>query len=482
MLRLPMLLALLALSLVSPAASDDRVRGAADPKGAIRPSPAHPFYWEFGSRPVLLLGGSDDDNLFQWPDEALRTQLDRLVEAGGNYLRNTMSDRRDAGFEVYPFLQLPDGRFDLEKWNPEYWRRFERFLRWTADRRIAVQIEIWDRFDYSRAHWPPHPYNPQTNVNYTSVGAGLATEYPQHPGANEQPFFFTTPAQRDNRVLLRYQQRFVDRLLEATLAHGHVLYCIDNETKGEEAWGAYWAGYLDERARARGRQIFITEMWDDWDIKAPRHRRTLDHPERYAFVDLSQNNHNTGVEHWRNAVWAREYLASAPRPINTVKTYGADGNKFGHTDRDGLERFFRHVLAGFAAARFHRPDSGLGLSVSARAAIAAVRRLEQAVTPWSLRPRPAPADAGEGRVAYVADVAASEGGAVAYFPQGGSIRLDLPPGTFHVTWIDGARWPPPSGTSTPISGPDGRLAAPGDGHWMAAVVPAAASASAPGEH
>jgi len=440
---------------------------ARDPDG-IRPSPAHPFYWELNRRPTLLLGGSDDDNLFQWPDAALAEQLDTLRSVGGNYLRNTMSDRPDRGFEIYPFRATSDGRFDLDEWNPEYWSRFERFLRWTADRGIVVQIEIWDRFDYSRSFWTPHPFNPDNNVNYTFEASGLAPAYPKHPGANEHPFFFTTPEQRHNRVVLPYQRRFVDRLLEATLPYGHVLYCIDNETSGEEAWGAYWAEYVKARARARGRQVYVTEMWDAWDIKAEQHQRTLDHPERYDFVDLSQNNHNKGRQHWENAVWARRYLAGAPRPINTVKTYGADGNRFGHTDQDGLERFFRHVLAGFASARFHRPDSGLGLNPKARAAIDTVRRLETLVELWDLSPAPEPLDAGAGREAYMAESAS--GRRVLYFPRGGAVSPAVRPGPHVVRWV-GLETAGIPAAQLKAGGPSGHLAAPSEAHWFAVLEP-----------
>lgn len=439
---------------------------AADGDG-IHPSTRHPFYWELNGEPTLLVGGSDDDNLFQWPEGELKAQLDALARVGGNYLRNTMSDRRDRGFEVYPFARRPDGRYDLDAWNPEYWTRFERFLQGTADRGIVVQIEIWDRFDYSRDHWLPHPYNPRNNINYTFEDSGLAAEYPKHPGANEQPFFFTTLPQRNNRVLLPYQQRFVDRLLSATLRYDHVLYCIDNETSGDEAWGAYWAEYIKTRARERGKRIFVTEMWDDWDIRADRHRRTLDHPERYDFADLSQNNHNKGRAHWENAVWAREYLARAPRPINSVKVYGADGNRFGHTDQDGLERFFRHVLAGFAAVRFHRPDSGLGLNAKAQAAIAAVRRLETIVKMWDLTAVARPLEAGGGREAYAADIAG--GGRVLYFPRGGAAAPGVPPGPYDVRWV-GVETTEIAENGIDLSA-GSTVAAPDGGHWFAVLTP-----------
>ena len=90
---------------------------AADDAQRIRPSPENPRYWQYKGRPVLLLGGSKDDNLLQIPE--LREHLDALQKAGGNYIRNTMSDRSDKGFEVYPFQRRPDGKYDLDQWNNE---------------------------------------------------------------------------------------------------------------------------------------------------------------------------------------------------------------------------------------------------------------------------------------------------------------------------------------------------------------------------
>ena len=110
---------------------------------ALAPSVENPWYWSYQGETVLLLGGSDDDNLFQWPEQELVSQLNRLQAAGGNVIRNTMSDRNDKGFEVYPFKQLDSGKYDLNQWNEEYWTRFERLLRETSGRNIVVQIEIW---------------------------------------------------------------------------------------------------------------------------------------------------------------------------------------------------------------------------------------------------------------------------------------------------------------------------------------------------
>jgi hypothetical protein len=220
------------------------------PPGAprIRPYTLDPRYWEYRGAPVLLLGASDDDNLFQWPAEKLLPHLDRMKSIGANYVRNTMSDRKDGGWELYPYARRPDGKYDLEQWNPEYWQRFEQFLKATSERDIIVQIEVWDRFDYSGEHWRPHPYNPVNNVNYTAAETGLEADYPDHPGANRQPFFYSTPKQRNIAALLKHQERFVEKLLSYSLNYGNILYCIDNETSGDEAWGRHWGG-VDSRAR-----------------------------------------------------------------------------------------------------------------------------------------------------------------------------------------------------------------------------------------
>src|SRR5690606_326694 len=85
----------------------------ADDDGRIRPSGANPSYWEYEGRPVVLIGGSDDDNLFQWERSRLSDHLRRLDDAGGNYVRNTMSSRDEGN--LWPFARRDDGKYDLER-------------------------------------------------------------------------------------------------------------------------------------------------------------------------------------------------------------------------------------------------------------------------------------------------------------------------------------------------------------------------------
>ncbi|SFZ89468.1 hypothetical protein SAMN05428642_101305 [Flaviramulus basaltis] len=347
----------------------------------------HPNYWTYNCKPTLLLGGSNDDNLFQWPIEKLVPHLDSMVDVGANYVRNTMSDRKQKGFEIYPFKELPNKKYDLDQWSDEYWNRFTVFLEETAKRNIIVQIEIWDRFDFSREEWKPNPYNPINNVSYTYDESGFVQEYPKHPGKNAQPFFFTTPNQRKNTTVFKYQKAYVDKLLSISLKYNNVLYCIDNETSAEEAWATYWAQYIKEKAGDK--KIYVTEMWNAHDLTDDEHKRTFDHPELYDYVDISQNSWNKGYENWLGAQKVKAYLSKNTRPINHVKIYGASTHKRaeeGINSSHAAKVFLRNIVGGLASSRFHRPTSGLGLSRISINCIKSVRMVEEKVKFWDLRP------------------------------------------------------------------------------------------------
>ncbi|HRK33230.1 MAG TPA: hypothetical protein PLJ47_01445 [Candidatus Hydrogenedentes bacterium] len=430
----------------------------------IRVSETNYRYWEYNGAPVILLGGSKEDNLFQIPD--LKEHLDLLVSCGGNYIRNTMSSRDEGN--VWPFAQREDGKYDLEKTNDEYFRRFESALQLAKERGIIVQIEMWDRFDFAQRFWSNNPYRPANNINYTGEMSGLKNEYPDHPGSNKNPFFRSVPALDNNALLLKYQHAQVDRMLSISLKFPNVLYCMDNETSGWEEWGAYWSDYVHAKAKEAGVTVNTTEMWDAWNLKDDVHKRTLDRPDRYSFADISQNNHNTGQTHWDNLQWVRDYIKDKPRPLNHVKIYGADGGRFGGS-RDGIERFWRGLIGGAASVRFHRPGSGLGLSEIAQAHIRSARKLSDRFSFINAEPDVASTRLLE-RDANEAYATTGENNAVVvYFTDGGAVKLDAPAFAHGATveWLDASTsaWQEALQVETnPIP-----LVAPGAGHWIALV-------------
>ena len=163
-------------------------------------------------------------------------------------------------------------------------------------------------------------------------------------------------------------------------------------------------------------------MWDAWDLKSEHHKRTFDHPELYDFCDISQNNHKRDQAHWDNFMWTKRYISTQPRPINTVKTYGADGGSHGST-QNGIDSWWRHIIGGVASARFHRPPSGLGLAELTMNSIKAAREIEKNTPFWDLTPNNNLLLNRSENEAYVT----SKKGEiyVVFFPNGGEVELDL---------------------------------------------------------
>lgn len=427
----------------------------------------NPTYWSYNGQPTLLIGGSSNDNLFQI--DSLKQHLDAIAAAGGNYIRNTLSSR-DTG-DIWAFARNEAGLYDLEQFDTAYFNRFRRLLEWTSERDIIVQIELWDRFDFARDPWQLNPFRPANNINYDTTASGLKDIYVRHPGSNDNRFFFSVPSLDSNDLLLQYQQAYVDEVMDIALQYGNVLYCMDNETNGDPAWGAYWSRYLKNKAAERGRIIFTTEMWDAWDLSDEEHLATFDHPELYDFIDISQNNHNKGQKHWDNLHWVRAYTEDEKRPLNHVKIYGAETSRYG-SERDAVERFWRSLLGGAASIRFHRPPSGLGLSRPAAQSLRAARTLLSSFDLYRAQP-----DVNSELLlnrtdneAFLSYITGQH--YLLYFPDGGTVDLDLTgiSGTGEVRWL--SIMDQPTQWQQTASAPGGAaltLVAPNKGHWLALV-------------
>ena len=375
----------------------------------------NPFYWEQNGEPVLLLGASGDDNLFQWAGaefgNRLTVHLDSMVSIGGNYVRNTMSSRYHADngynddFMAYPFLQLPSGKYDLDQWNPDYWNRLDTFLAETHARDIIVQIEMWDLFALlNKTAWERQPWNPDNNVNYEYTNTILR---PDASGV-KQPFFNAPTVTPCDQTLKKYQDMYIGKILEATLRYDHVLYQIDNESPLAFEISDYWASFIHAAAAACNKKVYvcdsrryrkpspyITTEFCDWDN--PENHYPIENPDVYNFCDLSQNGGNVGQTHYDNLVWYRtQLLTRSPRPINHVKIYKFIWETGKHwtsrenpeTNQHATRRFWRSVFGGAAGARHHRDkgNAGLGLTPRGQTDIRSMRMLTNAMNIFTMTP------------------------------------------------------------------------------------------------
>ena len=431
----------------------------------IQPSLQHPQYWTYQGEETLLLGGSIEDNLFQVPD--LQEQLDLLVEVGGNYVRNTMSSRDEGN--LWPFAIGADSLYDLNNWNDGYWLRFENFLKETHKRKVIVQMEIWATFDFYRENWLINPFNPKNNINYDARRTQLDLEVNSHPIFTENNFFRSVPGQLSIMKLLEYQQKYVDKILSYTLSYDHVLYCMDNETSVTSDWGKFWAQYIRKRGLEHGKFLQTTEMWDPWDLDHIVHLETTDNPEIFSFVDVSQNNHNSGEEHWNNGIKRIDHLKKidALRPCNNVKVYGNDGGRH-QTTQNGIECFVRNMMFGAASTRFHRPTSGQGLNKVARNVIKGVRLVTDEMDFFNGIPLDHVIIDKEPNEAFCRGIEGKE--YLVYFPDNGQIEMNvtLPGKKGRIRWlsVDEGEWH--SEEEIELDN-EIMIASPAQGNWFALI-------------
>ena len=352
---------------------------AQDDSSAIQPCAKNPWYWQYQGKPVVLIGGSDNDNLYQWTGKQLTDHLDLMVSVGGNYVRNTMSDR-DQG-NIYAFKKLKDGKYDLNQWSDDYRNKLVFFLDETKKRDIIVQLTLWDWFDIRRRSWPHHPWNPKNNINMPV-------------GSVDSRDVFYNSVKDNNKKLLEFQRRYIETLLSITLKYNHVIYNINNESSVGRDWENYWAEFIHRTAGKKGRRVNVTSMQLD---PSQAVRLVLSYPKLYSYIDISQNCQDSrggrGHSHWENIMYWRGMVASqvaGPVPMNNVKIYGSgEGlNYSAGTGKEAEARLWRNIFGGCASGRFHRSEGnwGLGLNERAQLNLRAVRVLLKELDIFSCKP------------------------------------------------------------------------------------------------
>jgi hypothetical protein len=217
---------------------------------AIRPYSANPYYWQYKGKPIMLIGASDKDNLWQWTGTQLTEHLDLMRSVGGNYVRNTMSDRNEG--DLFAAKTLDDGRYDLDQWNDAYWERLRFFLDETTQARDHCSTDVVGlvRSFRSRCIRPFRRASLESRQQYQ-----LGTRHDQDAGD-----FYGGSLRHKNQPVLDYQHRYIDKLMSIALRYDHVLYNINNESSLGAEWENYWAIYIKEAAQRAGKEIHVTSM------------------------------------------------------------------------------------------------------------------------------------------------------------------------------------------------------------------------------
>src|ERR1700688_4812012 len=102
-------------------------------------------------------------------------------------------------------------KFDLEKWDPDYFQRLHDFLGEAARHGVVVELSLFSS-QYGDVQWAVSPFNAANNINHTTAALDL-----KHVNTLE------------NGNVLALQERYVRKLVREANAFPNVIFEIQNE-------------------------------------------------------------------------------------------------------------------------------------------------------------------------------------------------------------------------------------------------------------
>jgi hypothetical protein len=199
----------------------------------IRLDPQNPRYFRYGGKTTALITSGEHYGSVINADFDSRMYLKTLQADGLNYTRifggsyvevpassfgikrNTLAPA--SGKLILPWARSGEpgyagggDKFDLDKWDPEYFRRLDHFLSEAEGSGIAVEISLFSS-QYGDAQWKLSPFNAANNVNHTDV--------------RDRKDVNTL----NSGNVLAIEERYVRKLVHEANAHPNVVLEIQNE-------------------------------------------------------------------------------------------------------------------------------------------------------------------------------------------------------------------------------------------------------------
>ncbi len=203
-------------------------------------------YFTYAGKPLLSFGGMSDF-MFYADRDALDYKLwaNWASNHGMNHLRTypplsykrveyfTLENGGKVHENIFPYLETTPGSrvFDLERFNPKYWKRFRSQCAYLQKKGIIIHLLLWNGWQMSASKktypfvgsnidWGGHFFNPDVNCN----------TYTDHLKGSKDAHYQIYHAVTDKRdSLVQAQKRYFSKLVEETADLGNVYYDLIHE-------------------------------------------------------------------------------------------------------------------------------------------------------------------------------------------------------------------------------------------------------------
>lgn len=215
--------------------------------GALRNNPSNPSYFTDNRGKAVYLTGSHTWAVFQEISSDPNTTdyfdynayLDMMEKHNHNFLRFWYFEQPSKAcwsdgptyFDPLPYQRSGSGmardglsKFDLEKWNEDFFIRLRARLIEAGNKGIYVSVMLFQGFSLNIHQnpksdpWITNPYNPKNNIK----GIGAADSIPDDD-------VHSTVHSLKNTELLKVQEKYVAKIIETVNDLDNVLFEIINE-------------------------------------------------------------------------------------------------------------------------------------------------------------------------------------------------------------------------------------------------------------
>jgi hypothetical protein len=187
----------------------------------IRVHPDNPHYFEYEGKPLLLISSADIYYDIYSPHQDYIGYLDLLARYSSNFTRIypagcTSFPPQEQGQYILPWVKLDNGKYDLDRWNPEFFRRLHHFMEHAQRKGIIVDVCLFNGFCTAWAQinnycWPQLPWNIANNIQ----GEGS-------PHMNE----FTSLIHASN---VKRQKEYIRKIVQELDRYNNVIYDTSDE-------------------------------------------------------------------------------------------------------------------------------------------------------------------------------------------------------------------------------------------------------------
>jgi len=243
--------------------------GHADPP---RLHPENPRYFLWRNKPTILITSAEHygavlNSDFNYQTYLATLQADGLnytrIFVGGTYVeplgafnipRNTLAPQGDRFMSPFARSDQPGytgggNKFDLDRWDPQYFARLKGFLSEASRRGIVVEVTLFCPF-YGDEQWNLSPLHPRNNINRTpeidrlhvytldkhqgllTIQERMTRKIVQALRDADNCFFEICNEPYFGGVTLAWQHRIVEVIVEAQQDHPHPKLIAQNIANG----------------------------------------------------------------------------------------------------------------------------------------------------------------------------------------------------------------------------------------------------------